>query len=176
VEPTPGYLVLEAPLTFWEKLCRVFAAVIGGVVSHAAVIAPVCALVVAAWCARRRLRNAWVTLLWRLTPASSSRSEVLRTLRLLEHRHCLAVRPRPPDHTLRAWYGAAANQAPREYAPDLHRFSALTSWAVYSPKDRACNAPVDLTAARRICGNAVTYWNYSRIRTSATRKDRKIHD
>ena len=155
VEPTPGYEVLGPTRPLSDRVLAALAATARWFGRHAAELAVIAALVVAAWVRRRQMADALAVRVWAWFPGRSWRDQVRGAVAVLERRGRWAGRPRTRRQTPAAWLRAAAADA------DLARLSALAEWAAYAPD---APPPWPEAEVRAVCRRALAGWPPARWR------------
>lgn len=135
LEPTPGYEVMGPEPGLAQFLTRWLTEFLrwGRDHSTSLTLISLC-LAIAAW-RRRDLQDLALRLLWSLvwSRARETRSVVLATLRMLEHRARWAGCPRPLGTTPSQWYGRLATRADNDARSDLSRLIVLADWCLHAP-------------------------------------------
>ncbi len=149
VEATPGYAV-AGPDVPWVARAAVAAR------AHAAGLAGVVGLTVAAVVCRLRLVDAATAAVLWVRPGRTWSARATRTLRLIEFRARCAGRPRPPATTANRWLRATADAA------DVGRFADIVTWAAYGPD--AAAVPWTAADAHTTCAAAARRLTATRIR------------
>lgn len=169
LEPTPGYELMPARLTWLAWSGRLLADVWQWAATHPLQLAGTATFLVIGYCLRRRFLDQLLTLWchWQLARAAEQHQPklvVTATLRLLEWRGRAAGLPRPAGVSVQRWYAAVAAELP--VAADLVRtFIRWTNWALYAPDDVLAEA--DAAAVAGLCRQLVAAWRYPALRRVA---------
>jgi hypothetical protein len=132
VEPTPGYELLGPTLPLSERILNALAAVAAWAWRHAAELAVLLSVLVAAWVRRRELIDALSVRRWAWFPGRTWRDQVRGAVAVLERRGRWAGKPRPPRQTTPSWLrGAVPTPSPAD--ADLERLTRMAEWAAYAP-------------------------------------------
>jgi hypothetical protein len=149
VEATPGIRLRQPALSWWRRVG-------GGVgrlvtVPNAAAVAvalAVAAIVFVIGLAWRRLVDAVITAVWRITVTGRRGCPLVATWRLVEWRAWLAGCPRPAHETARAWYVEACSGVDATSSSAAGGFIGALERAVYGPPQRCRDRAHHLLIAR----------------------------
>jgi hypothetical protein len=174
LEPTPGYEVMPARLTWLAWSYRLLLSAWHWAENHPLTLAGSLSVLSIAYCLRRRFMDQVWTLWchWQLARAvagNDPRQVVTATLRLLEWRGRAAGLSRPSGISIQRWYAAVATELP--ITPGLVRnFVRWTNWALYAPKNVPAEA--DAAAMADLCWQLVAAWQYGPLRRFARQRKR----
>jgi len=154
IEPTPGYEVLSAKLSWTERAevwCR---NALNWIRNNSLLLAASAVAFVIVVARRRNLLATRAYLYWRFASARHPQRRIIATWRLLECRACLAKSARPPTVTLQAWVQSLPP------SPEMADLLELGEWAAYGSP---CESPsIDVSAA---CDAAIQMWPWQRFQS-----------
>lgn len=161
VEPSPGYVVLDRPPRWSERVWSGVVASARWLAARWLVLGITLGAAAALFAWRHELLARWAWFRWRWLPNPEPRQRVLQTMRLLDELASLHGQPRPAGRSSGRWTRQLiASEA--EAAPHVPRWAILSDWASYAPPEAAlpvrdwaatcdcvaCAARRRLTAAR----------------------------
>ncbi|MFM8283252.1 MAG: DUF4129 domain-containing transglutaminase family protein [Planctomycetaceae bacterium] len=164
LEPTPGYEVLQPPLSWTERAAAAARAGLAAIARRPWLSAVALAAAVAAFLSRRRLADLLDALVFRLRPGTVGRTTVRSLVYRLDRRCRRAGVPRPPHVTPSRWLGELADTTgagPGATADVLRLFEA----ALYAP----AGTDIEPVRARALAAAADGYWSWDRLRATARR-------
>lgn len=174
LEPTPGYELMPARLTWWAWSWRLLMFAWQWAESHPLTVAGSLSLLALAFYLRRRFLDQILTLWchWQLGRAAARRhprQAITATLWLLEWRGRAAGLSRPAGVSIQRWYAAVAAELPMA-ADWVRTFVRWTNWALYAPDNVPAEA--DASAVVRLCRQLVAAWRFRPLRRVARQRGR----
>jgi hypothetical protein len=167
IEPTPGYELMSPPLALSERLSLLRSAVFAWARAHVVGLAGLVVMLVVAFRVRHEIVDRLATAGWWLSGlVGSPRRQVLRTVRLLDHRSRRAGRGRPSCLTPRRWLLSLAAETEPGPSPDLVRLFDLANGYLYGVPHGLAGAQADPVGTTAICRNAARHWTLRRFRST----------
>jgi hypothetical protein len=163
IEPTPGYRLMEPPLSLAECISSAFAAVSLWVIAHRAGLSILAIGLIVTLRLRRQVLDLLMTVSWYAAPGAVWRQCALRTLKLVEFRARWAGHPRPPGQTPARWYGAITALGDGESRLDLERLIRFATWAMHAPETADTPPAWAERDIRLTCRRAVRLWTTGRF-------------
>lgn len=156
VEPTPGYQLLQPPLTMTEHIRAGLFAMWQSVLENFFIVLIGAAAFLWLILQRRFVADQFATAVWRFRPVASERVFVCRTLQLLERRLRRMGFQKSPGTTRSRWLLQTAphsGDAERRLAIEFKR---LAEWAPFAPLE----APAPVPQPREVCRRAILLWSW----------------
>jgi hypothetical protein len=131
IEPTPGYEVMEAVLSWREQLLLWLQRAYLWCGRNALPLAAVILLALVGWIRRRQVCDHLAVMIFRLGPGAEWRDWVRRAVEIIDRRCRWAGRLRPASQSPRRWYRLIAGSGESDH---LNQLADLSDWAAYGPR------------------------------------------
>jgi len=155
IEPTPGYDVLAAKLSWTQRAAVWYGQAIAWMQHNALILAAGAMMLVIILAKRRSLIETCVYLRWRFTKSRQAQQQIIATWQLLERRARLARSARPSNATLQSWVQSLPP------SPEMANLLELVEWAAYGVAGESPSIDVS-----EVCNAAIREWPWRRFETS----------